>query len=195
MKYTLILICSLLVFSLSAQDDNIETLELKTPRYYNSLAFDFNMGGKGKDNSEFEGGIGFHYSVGYRMNKWLNFGAGTGFEFYNFDRKTVFVPIYAEVRGEFTNWRVAPFYQVELGMGFKVPVEYDYFDNKPKGVYFRPQIGWKFKRNNNFASTIGFGYQLQTSTEKLDNSWGDDLYIENRKRKYQRYFIQFGFEF
>lgn len=193
MKYTLILICSLLVFSVAAQDDNIETLELKTPRYYNSLAFDFNMNGKG--DRGFEGGIGFRYAAGYRMNKWLNFGAGVGFEFYDFERKIVFAPIYAEVRGELTDWDVVPFYQVELGMGFKIPGEYDNFDNKPKGVYFRPQVGWKFKRSNNFSSTIGFGYQLQTSREKLDNSWEDDLYILDRKRKYQRYFIQIGFEF
>jgi len=210
MKYIFIIIGLLFTFSLVAQnDENITTLELEEKRYYNSLAFDFNMGGSSA--TSYKSGLGFRYAAGYKMNRWLNFGGGIGFEFLNFGRNSticgivgcdtyygsnnLFIPLYAEVRGELAEWKVKPFYQVELGMGFKVKGENDNLDNRPKGVYFRPQMGWKFKGKNDCASSIGFGYLLQTSRENRDNSWGEDVYLEKKKRTYQRYFIQFGFEF
>ena len=210
MKYILIIIGLLFTFpSIGQNDENTMTLELKEKRYYNSLAFDFNMGGSSA--TVYKGGIGFRYAAGYKMNRWLNFGAGIGFEFLNFgsgysdcgfwncnsyySNKTLFIPLYAEVRGELTEWKVRPFYQVELGMGFKIKGEFDNLDNRPKGVYFRPQLGWKFKGKNDFSPSVGFGYLLQTSQENRDSGWGDDIYLEKKKRKYQRYFIQFGFEF
>ena len=193
MKYIFIIIGLLFTFSLMGQDDeNISTLELKEKRYYNSLAFDFNMGGSSK--TIYKSGVGFRYAAGYKMNRWLNFGAGIGFEFLDFGagnyyyggrNNTLFIPLYAEVRGELAEWKVRPFYQVELGAGFKIKSEFDNFDNRPKGVYFRPQIGWKFKGKNDFSPTVGFGYLLQTSRENRDYSSEEYINIENKKRKYQ----------
>lgn len=210
MKYILIILSFLFTSSLIGQND-VKTLELGQKQYYNSLAFDFNVAGSSKTN--YKGGFGFRYAAGYKMNRWLNFGAGIGFEFLNFGNalshcgfwncnsysyrrnNTLFIPLYAEVRGELTEWKVRPYYQMELGMGFKVKGAYDDIDNRPKGAYFRPQIGWKFKGKGDFAPSVGFGYLLQTSVEKRDRSWGESIYLERKKRKYQRYFIQFGFEF
>ncbi len=199
MRHYIIFLFILSVLSLQAQDENALSNSLskqsETPRFYNSLAFGFNMGRPGTDAVYMQGGLGFRYAAGYKLNKWMNFGAGTGFEFYDFDAPTVFIPLYAEMRGELTNWRVTPFYIVEVGMGFKLRNGFSNYDNKPKGAYFRPQLGWKFKRKSGFASTVGVGYVLQTSRSKYDNSWGDDIYISDIRRKYQRYFVQFGFEF
>ncbi len=187
----LMLIFAGLALSLKAQDE-------KEINYYSHISFGFNLGNL--QRSEFgsntkSGGIGFRYSMGYEFNRWLSVGGGIGYEFYNFDNPDVFIPVYAEIRGDLTEWKVRPIYSMELGWGVKVLSQFENWDNKPNGVYFRPAVGWKFQKRERFASSISFGYELQHAKFRRDDSWDDDLYIVNIKRLYQRYSINFGFEF
>ncbi len=165
-------------------------------KYYNQISFGYNIGNLSDESETVSGGLGFRYALGYKWKKYANFGGGIGFEFYDFKEKPlVFIPVYADIRGEFTNWKIRPFYNVEFGYGFKVKTENLDWDNKPNGIYFRPNIGWKFKKNENFATTIALGYQLQKAKYIKDYSWEDNKYIQEYNYTYQRYTIQFGFEF
>lgn len=193
MKYLIVVLFSFLSFVSFSQDDGIETDILKKKKYYNSFAFDFNM--NGSNETYIQGGGGFRVAAGYKMNRWINVGAGSGFEFYNFENNTAFIPLFAEVKGELADWKVVPFYSMEMGIGFRMKSKNDSWENKPKGFYFRPQLGWKFKGKNDFATTLGFGYLLQKSSEDYDYSWGEEIYREKIKRTFQRYFFQVGFEF
>ncbi len=197
MKKILIILFTSISFFVTGQvveEEKKEILNNKTTgKYYNYLSFDFNFGASGE--FYYQGGVGFRYSLGYKMNPKINIGAGLGFEFYDFEFPTVFMPLYIEAKGELTNWRITPYYNVALGHAFKAGNRFENWDNIPNGVYFKPSIGWKFKRNEYFASTVSFGYQLQHAFFKRDDSWGEHISITKEKRIYQRYVIQFGFEF
>ncbi len=203
-KILIILIINSFYFSLFSQEETT-TLEIeKTRKYYTNISLGFNMGSVQEYGSRnLKGGMGFRYAMGYNMNRWLNFGAGTGFEFYDFGIQyswtridpIVFIPLFAEVRGDFLDKKITPFYSLQLGYGFKVPTENDDWGNKPGGTYFRPALGCKFKLTEKFSSSVSFGYELQHARYKRDDSWGEDPYINDIRRTYQRYFIQFGFGF
>ncbi len=193
------------MFSSDVFSQSEEPKKEEKNNYYSLMTLGFNLGRLNQENDDtvMKGAFGFRYGMGYVMNRWINVGAGVGMEFYDIgwgnafggSPSIAFIPLYAEARGEFTNWRISPMYSLEVGYGFKIPSQYENWDNKPGGAYFRPALGWKFKKNENFASTVSLGYLMQHAVFKRDNSWEDYTDISKTTRIYQRYFIQFGFEF
>lgn len=191
-----LLLIVFLFFSIQVMAQKVENDNINTLKYYTHLniGFNFNQGNEELDES-FTGGVGMRYSMGYKFNKRLQVGAGAGFEFYDFYTPTAFVPVFAEIRGEIMPWKIAPIYSIEVGYGFLMPTRFNRWDNKPSGAYFRPSIGWKFKKGESFATSISVGYLLQHAKYLDDNSWRDYTSINEITRNLQRYSIQFGFEF
>lgn len=91
-------------------------------------------------------------SHGYQFNPYLFVGAGLGVD-YHFDWETMFLPVFADIRGYFIDSRISPFLGVKIGYS---PID-------GSGVYFNPSVGASFGMSGNFALNVSLGYNLQRS--------------------------------
>ncbi len=89
-------------------------------------------------------------SHGYQFNPYFFVGAGIGVD-YHFDYETMFLPIFADLRGYFIDGRISPFIGVKIGYS---PVD-------GTGLYFNPSVGASFGISRELALNISIGYNLQ----------------------------------
>lgn len=175
--------------------------ESESPKkFYNSITFSANLGGNFDDG--IKSGLGMRTSMGHVFNSFLKVGAGIGVDIYQFknnenysaNTNIIFFPVFAEIRGDIMKNDITPFYAMELGYGFKTKGKWNNYTNQPAGIYFRPQMGWKFMMKNNVGTRVSLGYLLQSSKEKYGWGWGEDVHKEKHKKIYQRYSIEFGID-
>ena len=89
-------------------------------------------------------------SHGYQFNPYFFVGAGIGVD-YHFDYETMFLPIFADLRGYFIDGRITPYIGVKIGYS---PVD-------GTGLFFNPSVGASFGISRKFALNISIGYNLQ----------------------------------
>lgn len=89
-------------------------------------------------------------SHGYQFNPYIFVGAGIGVD-YHFDYETMFLPIFADLRGYFIDGRITPFVGIKIGYS---PVD-------GTGLYFNPSVGASFGISRKLALNISIGYNLQ----------------------------------
>jgi hypothetical protein len=137
--------------------------------------------GKSSEFSDIRAGIAIGASGNYRFNSYLSLGLGTEFTaLFISDGKFMF-PVYARIRGSFTEKRVAPVYLVDAGWSF-VANDPDSFSTVDGGWFARPALGIRI---NKFTATVG--YQLQQITTTTVNNWwwggGEQTTVEERLMK------------
>lgn len=89
-------------------------------------------------------------SHGYQFNPYIFVGAGIGVD-YHLDYETVFLPIFADIRGYFIDGSITPFVGIKIGYS---PVD-------GYGLYFNPSVGASFGISRKFALNVSIGYNLQ----------------------------------
>ena len=131
-------------------------------------------------------------SHGYQFNHHLFLGAGIGLD-YHAAGGSLFMPLFADVRANFLNRDITPFWGVKIGyaVGSKVSEVVN------PGIYFNPTFGIRFILKSDFAMNVALGYNLQQQVveEYFYSSyfWGGDYYTV----KYLRHglSLRLGFEF
>lgn len=154
--------------------------KFKLPKgFYMDGSFRFLLG----RSSEFSSprvGVGLGVSANYRFNSYLSLGLGTEARALAITEGRFVFPVYARLRGNFVERRIAPIYIFDAGWAFagKSKSENSLVEG---GWFVRPAIGLQI---NKF--TIIIGYQLQKITTTTENSWwwgaGDHL-VEERLMK------------
>ena len=111
-------------------------------------------------------------SHGYQFNPHLFLGAGIGLD-YHAAGGSLFMPLFVDVRANFLNRDITPFWGVKIGyaVGSKVSEVVN------PGIYFNPTFGVRFILNRQSAMNIAFGYNLQQQIVKKDIYYNDNFFI------------------
>lgn len=111
---------------------------------------------------------------GYRFNEYFFIGAGIGFGYSNalngididkygftteYRTDAYLIPIYANLKANFTKSKIFPFFRVNIGYTFDVN---QYIKDAP-GLMVEPAIGVDFKINTENIIYAAFGLNLQHS--------------------------------
>ncbi len=167
--------------------------ESVSKKWYNAINVGTNIGTDIYDERKI--GVDIRYSAGWDFKPALKIGAGIGFSLYDY-QPNAFIPLYAEITGDFNQKKIRPFYHTEVGYGWWLKEnEWQQYENKPGGAYFRPSLGLKFTNKSGLATSVNFGYQLQHAVFKRDYTWDDWVWLEDETRIMQRYSIRVGFVF
>jgi hypothetical protein len=139
--------------------------------------------------------ISLNMSNGYRFNRFLNFGAYTGLNF--FDNFTM-LPLGIDFRGDILKTRVTPYYNCQVGKAWCInadPYQLGYYpDMKTRffpGLNIRPALGVKMNNKRSaFLMELGFEYQeLYDTYQEYNNRTVDEFRI------FRRISFKFGLEF
>lgn len=110
-------------------------------------------------------------SIGYQFNPYIYVGGGVGGAYF-LDSEVVAIPIFANFRSDFINYKISPFVDVKGG--------YSPYD--AKGAYASVALGCRF---NKFS--LSFGYEL------FQNEF--DSYYGSSTLDCWGYFAKIGLEF
>lgn len=88
---------------------------------------------------------------GYQFNNYLYVGAGVGLNFNSSEKKSLYMPMYLDVKANLLRSKVTPFIDLKAG--------YSVLD--VKGVYLSPSIGvdYNFYRKLSVYLKVGYTYQ------------------------------------
>ena len=116
--------------------------------------------------------IGAKYIAGYRFNKTLFVGGGTGFEFAVWDGIAT-IPVFANAKAYIGNWRLTPF--IGLSIGGRIDLTNDYlgYTIKPFGIYCDPHIGVEY-RIKRYALNLKLGWSLVNTIDYFDGETGTE---------------------
>ncbi len=99
---------------------------------------------------------------GYQLNPYFFAGAGTGISYFT-NTESLLIPLFVDLRGNFTNGQIAPF--IGLRMGYAIDVTNDYGGN---GFYCNPFVGVKYMIGERLAVNLSLGYGTQTRKFSID---------------------------
>lgn len=138
------------------------------------------LGGLG-DWGEPTPGISLKGAVGWHFHRLLGVGGGIGM--MNLGGPT-FVPIFANIRGNFMKSTASLFYDINVGYGIGVanPMHFNGFgqlESVTGGLYLRPSIGVRFPSTRRTHVFLDFGYVIQFSNMQY-RDWNNNPIIEKR---------------
>ncbi len=133
---------------------------VRTPKVYNFRERGWYHTTSGFLNFFFQGGAGVHHAMGYRFNRLVGVGVGTGIETHDFDFKRNFIPVYAEVRGFLLSKKITPYYALKVGYGFALKDDISGTIAAKGGFHFSPEAGIRFGAGE-VSYYLGLEYKLQ----------------------------------
>lgn len=106
---------------------------------------------------------------GYRFNPYLFVGAGVGVD-YNTDIESVFIPVFANVKGYFTRTMVRPYISLDLGYAvatesLELPPKIGYAYTEKidiGGLLINPAFGASIRVSNRHSVNLAAGYRMQS---------------------------------
>ena len=116
--------------------------------------------------------IGAKYIAGYRFNKTLFVGGGTGFEFAVWDGIAT-IPVFANAKAYIGNWRLTPFIGLSIGGRIHLTNDYLGYTIKPFGIYCDPHIGVEY-RIKRYALNLKLGWSLVNTIDYVDGETGTE---------------------
>lgn len=178
----------LLVGSIQAQE---KAAVFKYDNLRHSLSFGLNGNKTGA-------GADIKYILNYRFNSYLHLGIGTGIDSYlttSSDEPITVTPVFTNIRGTVSSWKVRPYYATEIGLGFPFKNGESAYTQSFPSLYFRPHLGWEFRSKGRFAFNLGMGYLIQRL--KIVHNFSSIDYKNERTKTitFQRPFIRLGFDF
>lgn len=132
--------------NISKLSSNTDDFHPQGYRGFLDLDGGFGLGERG------DGIIGFTTSHGYQDIPHFYIGGGFGVHYHAF-WKSIFVPIFANVRFNFLDKRCTPFLDIKGG----------YSPGKAKGGYLAPSFGVNYQFRQNLGINFSFGYTMQRS--------------------------------
>ena len=114
-----------------------------------------------------DGVFSFQTSHGYQCTPYFYLGAGVGLDVH-FGYEAIFMPIFANIRTNFLNRPITPFFDAKIG--------YSVVDGM--GLYFNPNFGVSFGLNKKAALNLGIGYNMQMADVYYYDGYYSDYYRE-----------------
>lgn len=112
---------------------------------------------------------------GYKINQYISFGIGTGLRYY-YDIDAMVIPIYADFRANFMDYKVTPY--LSLGVGYSFGATNNF---KGDGILLNPTVGVSYKLSSKSSMNVGLGYEMQRMMFKNFHYsiWGDKVIFAN----------------
>lgn len=133
-------------------------------------------------------------SAGYAYRYWLQGGLGTGLEQYG---KITVYPVFAELRGNFFDRKVSPYYALKAGSSFVGLKDDSRYQKAEGGLMAEVQLGLNIDFKG-FSWQLGTGFHQQKVTlEGETNSWGWGNLTHSRYqlRNLRRFIVSTSFRF
>jgi sRNA-binding regulator protein Hfq len=124
-------------------------------------------------------GISLKGVAGWYFHRLLGVGGGVGM--MNLGGPT-FIPIFANIRGNFMKSTASLFYDINIGYGIGVvnPIGGAWrMESTTGGLYLRPSIGVRFPSTKQTHVFLDFGYVIQFSSTKYQD-WNNNPVLEKR---------------
>lgn len=121
-----------------------------------------------------EGRVEFSTSHGYQFNSYFFVGGGLGLQYFS-DSDICVIPVFADLRANFTRGPVVPFGGVKIGYSWAA----DDGNSGDLGFYMSPSIGVRFSVARNLAFNISAGYTVQLADAYYYNGYGTYYSTEN----------------
>lgn len=125
-------------------------------------------------------GISLKGVAGWYFHRLLGVGGGVGM--MNLGGPT-FIPIFANIRGNFMKSTASLFYDINIGYGIGVvnPMSGNFWrmESTTGGLYLRPSIGVRFPSTKQTHVFLDFGYVIQFSSSKYQD-WNNNPVFEKR---------------
>lgn len=135
------------------------------------------FGSVGNNNSPAIGS-GFMGVIGWRENRWQNWGIGLSYDqYYIGSGNSAMLAAFAEWRGILRAARVSEVFSMSAGWGVplsEVPNKgWTISDNKnvSGGFYFHPAIGWRIGASRNYNFIFDVGVRFQNAIYRSENNW------------------------
>jgi len=134
----------------------------------------------GPNQSEFLGGIGGQYILGYQFTRTV--GLGIGFGYLDLSRgdfgSPKLIPVFGEIRGYFSDNKTSAYYNLALGMTTGTKYEEEFYDNVNARLFTYPSLGYKIG-SDRAAFMIDLGYQI-TGLEYTGAAVRNEIFEFNR---------------
>jgi hypothetical protein len=132
-------------------DNNLDGNKIKQSGY--TLIIELNLA-EGLGSSRNDHSYGMEIVNGYLINPYFSIGIGVGVAKHKY---STFLPIYTDIRINFINKEVTPFFIGDFGYGIEVT------DRNNGGLFANPSFGVKFFIAPRTALNLSLGYRLQES--------------------------------
>lgn len=133
------------------------------------------------DWGNFTPGISLKGVAGWYFHRLIGLGGGIGM--MNLGGQT-FVPIFANIRGNFMKSSASLFYDINVGYGIGVVnnllfTQFGQMESAQGGLYLRPSIGVRLPSTRQTHITLDFGYVIQFSSATF-RDWNNNPVFEKR---------------
>lgn len=91
----------------------------------------------------------------YQFNHYFSLGLGIGARYYS-DQQALLVPIFLDIRTNFTNKPLSPY--LAVGVGYSIVASNDF---KDVGILLSPSAGVSIRISDKTAMNVGLGYEVQ----------------------------------
>jgi len=132
------------------------------------IGYIIGMGNYGRDFLKLNG------KYGYRLNPYLSLALGTGLS-YDLAEKDVLIPLFTNVRLNFTKKYVSPYWALGVGYSFDITRDFSI-----EGIYplLNSTAGVRFEIADKYALYVGIGYDKQRlKSGKIINTDGIGINI------------------
>ncbi len=139
----------------------------RAPKPYSFREKGWYQNSSGFINISFSGGAGIHHAMGYRFNRYIGVGLGTGIETHDFTTIRNIIPIYAEARGFLVPEKISPYYALKIGYGIALNDASRGTTRAVGGFHFSPEFGVRFG-GGDVSYYLGVEYKIQNATFTTD---------------------------
>lgn len=139
------------------------------------------------------GGATLNIAVGYRYNRLLSLGLGTGIQNFELGYGRQMIPVYAEIRSFTTRKNISPMLAMKAGYGFAMKNESADITGAKGGALLAPEMGVRFGgRTAHFTLSLALHFQWAKFEESFD--WQPSARFVDEMR-YQRLEFRVGLMF
>lgn len=139
-------------------------------------------------------GLGILNTFGYQWKYWLGTGLGVAYDNYDLNNRLASMPIFVDIRGQFTRDQVAPFYNLQTGYSIGIKDEDENITQSEGGFFIHPALGVIFNsRNAKNAYTLDIGYRFQQYSYRQMSPWNRDF--DDFRITYKRFSFRVGILF
>ncbi len=173
--------------------------KVRGPKAYQPLTFDgwysttrfYGLGGYFAE--EFQVGLGIQTTFGRDWNQWLGTGFGVGYDNYFLDDRVSLIPIFVELKGQFSPKHFSPAYSLHFGYSLANKDEDLNIHEARGGFMAHAAIGFVKHTMEGNALNFDIGYRFQRLKYRQDFFNVKDF--EEYKILYKRLAVRFGFTF
>ena len=137
-------------------------------------------------------GYTFSFSSGYRFNRFLSIGLGTGIDQYAHRSGEKVHPIFLDLRSFLTAHNTTFVFNLQTGYSFAFNDENKNIIDSDGGFMFYPNIGLSFGEGETKYS-FDVGYKFQKANWTYSNSRWDARNQTDYRMNYKRFVIRLGF--